>query len=127
MMAMAAWCLAASAQADSLTSGSQLADACDGQPALVSGYVAGWLEKQEFDRFVMVNTMRNHMDDKRMRGAEKKMRGDVCMRASATLTQATEAFCRYLKDDPAAQRQSAGVSLAAALSKTWPCPDSRDN
>lgn len=114
-------------QADDFFGTGQLQEACDGQPALVTGYVAGWLDKHAFDRFVMTNTMRNHMDDKRLRGAEKKMRSNVCMRESATITQAAEAFCKYLKDNPESRRQSAGDSLAAALSKAWPCPDSKEN
>jgi hypothetical protein len=115
------------ARAEDFFGTGQLQEACGSQPALVSGYVAGWLEKQAFDRFVMMNTMRNHMDDKRLRGAEKKMRSNVCMRESATITQATEAFCNYLKSNPDSRRQSAGDALAAALSKSWPCPDAKEN
>lgn len=118
---------ASAVRAEDFFATSQLQEACDSQPALVSGYVAGWLEKHAFDRFVMTNTMRNHMDDKQLRGAEKKLRSNVCMRESATITQATEAFCRYLKNDPASSRQSTGDALAAALSKTWPCPDSTEH
>jgi len=118
---------ASAARAEDFFGTGQLREACGSQPALVSGYVAGWLEKHAFDRFVMMNTMRNHMDDKRLRGAEKKMRSNVCMRESATITQAAEAFCKYLKDGADSRGQSAGDALAAALSKTWPCPDSSGN
>ncbi len=115
------------ARAEDFFGTGQLQEACGSQPALVSGYVAGWLEKQAFDRFVMMNTMRNHMDDKRLRAAEKKMRSNVCIRESATITQAAEALCSYLKSNPDSRRQSAGDALAAALSTTWPCPDAKDN
>jgi hypothetical protein len=119
-----ALCLAATpAAAENFFGGSQLLEACDNQSGLTAGYIAGWVAKHDSDKFVMATTMRNNMDDKRLRSAEKKMRANVCMRDSVTITQATEAFCKYLKQDPAARRQSPSDALASALSAAWPCPD----
>jgi hypothetical protein len=70
----------------------------------------------------MMNAMRNHMDDKRLRGAEKKMRGHVCMRESTTITRATEAFCKYLKDDPAASGNRQAKRLRLPCPSPGPAP-----
>jgi len=122
----ALWLAATPALSANYVGGDQLQEACANQSGFIAGYVGGWLDKHDADKFVMGATMANHMDDKRLRGAEKKIRANVCMRPGVTVTQVTETFCNYIKQDPAARRQAPSDALATALSKAWPCPDSKN-
>ena len=76
-----------------------LHDWCQQQPARALYYVAGVLDA------LMLN----------------KSNAPVCIPAEATLAQARDVVCKYLRDNPAKRHYNTASSLWLAQSEAWPC------
>jgi hypothetical protein len=122
-------------------SGNDMQGFCANKSALMYGFVAGAIDKSDFDFRMLTQQVIDELEEQRI----AKMRGDdrqvdrataiigvlatkllatikrYCVPESATVEQAGDVFCKYLKDRPAERQKSAAELLVLALNDAWPC------
>lgn len=111
-------CLVVTGSAGAATyTGNRLSELCVSDKSFVLGYVVGMADKAGDDIGI----------------ASARLAGDLrlatllyeienyCIPKEATLGQAVDVFCKFLRDNPGERHLPASVLAAKSFSKVWPC------
>jgi hypothetical protein len=111
--------------------GNKLYEQCEKNKLLIYFYVGGVIDKAEADTEAL-NRISNRLDEKLetvsqrmallagMHFALKEVQG-WCVPKGATLGQAGDVFCKYLRNNPAERNKGASAILTTSLGEAWAC------
>ncbi len=107
--------------------GNKLVALCSRDQGFVVGYVAGLLDKSSAD----VNLVINQPGMLPEAGKKVQLAPEVtalmlrvegyCLPAGASLGQATDVFCKYLKENPAERHKDGAYLVGVSLKADFPC------
>jgi hypothetical protein len=107
--------------------GNKLVGLCTRDQGFVVGYVAGLMDKSSLD----VNFIINQPGTLPEPGKKVQLAPEVtalmisvegyCLPAGVSLGQATDVFCKYLKDNPAERPKDGAYLVGASLKADFPC------
>lgn len=98
--------------------GNELQQLCLQDRALF--YVAGHIDKGEQDAVGML-LLTNDFNSVQAKTARTVIKG-YCLPPKATLGQATDVVCKYVRENPKDRTKPAAVMVSLALNEAFPCP-----
>ena len=109
------------ASADYFT-GNDIHRLCTQDRSVVSGYVAGWIGKQEVDANVMrkLQVLVSPDSQQVVAQAERALSAG-CVPEGATLGQLTDVLCKSIASIPEVRHEPAEAFVSAILLTTFPC------
>jgi Rap1a immunity proteins len=111
--------------------GNKLHELCEKNKPLIYFYVGGVIDKAEADAEAL-NRLSNRLDEKLetvsqrmallagMHFGLREVQG-WCVPKGATLGQAGDVFCKYLRNNPAERNKGASALLTTSLNEVWAC------
>ena len=107
----------------SFVDGNRLHQMCNGDPPLAAMFIAGVSDfADEQHRRMTLATAGLKEDIPPMAGAFiMAMSAKACMPSQATLGQAKDVVCNYLRDKPAERHRDGATLAASALVAAFPC------
>ena len=111
--------------------GYEINQSCQTNSPLVSGYVAGAMDKAALDsdilyRFYFViydqhHTLAKVQTDGEALGEASRALDGYCVPSTVTVPQIAEEFCKFLGENHFPSEKSAAELLGLSLKAAWPC------
>lgn len=104
--------------------GLKMKEMCRKESPLLTGYIAGWLDKldTDFENLELGSAVSNDADIKSvLYDQAKKARSNICIPSGVSLGAVQDIVCRKMEVNAFLADWPAHAVIRAALTEAWPC------